>query len=85
MRHRTEIQRALRFCVVGTTGLILDGGLLKLMILGSINPIVARSGSASIAIVLTFLLNKTWTFADPTESSIGLSMQFDSVCNCFGP
>jgi putative flippase GtrA len=72
MRHRgvpTEIQRALRFCVVGTTGLILDGGLLKLMILGSINPIVARSGSASIAIVLTFLLNKTWTFAEPTESS----------------
>ena len=68
---RQDIGRILRFGVVGTAGFIADAALLLLLIdrFGA-NPIAARFVSAPVAIVLTFALNRAWSFSDLTQPSV---------------
>jgi putative flippase GtrA len=55
--------RFLRFCAVGGAGFIADASVLFLLVHKfAFNPIVARAFSFSIAVVLTFELNRRWSF-----------------------
>ncbi len=52
----------MRFGVVGAIGFVVDGGLLWLLISLDISPYVARALSFPVAVVVTWVLNRNWTF-----------------------
>lgn len=55
----------LRFCVVGGAGFVTDAGVLWICVHAlAINPLSARCVSFALALLVTFLLNKTWAFRD---------------------
>lgn len=60
----------LRFAVVGVIGFVVDAGLLLLMISAGSGPYLARVVSFPVAVTVTWIVNKRWTFADarPMES-----------------
>jgi putative flippase GtrA len=61
--RRSGSIRFLRFCAVGGAGLIFEASVLFLLVHKfAFNPIVARALSFSIAVVLTFDLNRRWSF-----------------------
>jgi putative flippase GtrA len=64
-----EIERFLRFAVVGGIGFVVDAGLLALLIYGAgLDPFTARLISISIAAFTTWRLNRVVTFgASPTS------------------
>ena len=52
-----------QFAVVGAVGFVVDGGLLLVMIeVAGLSPLAARIASFSIAVTVTWLLNRLWTF-----------------------
>jgi putative flippase GtrA len=61
-----EVRRArrfLRFCVVGTAGFLTDASvLLALVCRYGLDPILARVFSFAVAVLVTFELNRAWTF-----------------------
>jgi putative flippase GtrA len=69
-----ELLRVLRFGAVGAAGFAADATILVLVIerLNG-NPIGARIISAPIAILLTFALNRSWSFADLKQPSVARS------------
>src|SRR5215470_12907840 len=68
---RQDIGRILRFGVVGSAGFIADAAILVLLTSRfGVDPIAARFVSAPIAILFTFVLNRTWSFSDLTQPSI---------------
>ena len=66
-----ELLRVLRFGVVGAAGFAADAAILASVVewLHG-NPIAARLISAPAAIVLTFALNRRWSFSDLEQPSI---------------
>ena len=53
----------LRFAVVGTAGFCVDGGVLYALVHGAgVNPYAARFVSFPIAVAVTWMLNRFWTF-----------------------
>lgn len=59
------IWQFIKFCLVGSLGLVIDFGctfLLKEKI--NINRYLANSAGFSVAVVSNYLLNKYWTFED---------------------
>ena len=52
----------LRFLSVGGLGFLLDASLFQALYLGGTGPILARAGSATAAITLTWYLNRHWAF-----------------------
>ena len=52
-----------RFCLVGGVGFVADAIVLLTLIYGfRLHPLLSRIGSFSIAVALTFQLNRFWTF-----------------------
>lgn len=67
--NKAEFQIFLRYCVVGTVGFCVDGGLLQAgMHFLEFGPLVARVPSFLIAVIVTWYLNRTYTFRKPTLS-----------------
>lgn len=60
----------LRFSLVGVVGFIVDAGLLHLLI-DTLGPYIARLLSFAVAVITTWILNRTFTFA---ERQSGLSL-----------
>ena len=61
--RRSEAHRFLRFCVVGGAGFAVDAAVLVALVHGfGVDPILARVFSFSIAVVVTFELNRGWSF-----------------------
>jgi putative flippase GtrA len=53
----------MRFLMVGTVGFLVDGAILQTLVsLAGWNPVPARLVSFSIAVVVTWLLNRHFTF-----------------------
>lgn len=53
----------LRFGVVGALGFAIDGGVMQLLSsLAAISPLAARAVSFPLALSVTWILNRTWTF-----------------------
>ncbi|KQB95337.1 hypothetical protein AL073_17150 [Loktanella sp. 1ANDIMAR09] len=59
----------LRFGAVGGVGFVVDGGLLWVMIGLGFNPYLARAFSFPIAVVVTWALNRNWTFRATRDAS----------------
>lgn len=63
------VQQILRFGVVGAVGFVIDGGMLWLLVASDVNPYLARALSFPTAVLVTWLLNRSWTFSDANEAS----------------
>jgi putative flippase GtrA len=59
----------LRFAVVGVAGFVVDAGVLTLLVsLPWWNVYVARCVSFGLAVLVTWLINRRWTFASRSMS-----------------
>lgn len=56
------MRRLLRFVVVGTVGFAIDAGLVWMLTKYGFSPFIARVPAISVAIVVTWILNRTHTF-----------------------
>ena len=57
--------RFARFLVVGTLGFGADASLTVWLSSGlAVSPLVARAGGFALASLLTYMFNRSWTFAD---------------------
>lgn len=61
----------LRFLVVGTVGFAIDGGLVWMLVSDGLNPLVTRCFSFPSAVIVTWWLNRIWTFATGPNGSKG--------------
>lgn len=57
------LKQVMRFGVVGSVGFVVDGGMLWVLLSSGLNPYVARALSFPVAVVVTWALNRTWTFS----------------------
>ena len=58
-----------RFIVVGSIGFAVDGGVLTLLTAGyGLSPFAARCFSFPIALTVTWLLNRIWTFCGGADA-----------------
>ena len=65
---KAAVVQILRFGVVGSVGFIFDGGLLWLLLTIGINPYHARLISFPIAVIITWWLNRVWTFNSAAQA-----------------
>jgi putative flippase GtrA len=77
-------QRPLRhgfaFVACGTFAFALDGLILKLLVvLGGLNPIVARLGAIAVAMVAGWLSHRTFTFALTTPPTLAEFLRYIAV------
>lgn len=87
--RRLRALRFLRFCVVGGVGFCVDAAVLTVLIhVFDADPMWGRIGSFSIAVLATFVLNRTWAFRGsairgfwPDFSRYLLVQGFGFVCN----
>lgn len=63
------LSQIMRFGAVGGVGFVVDGGLLWLLISLDFNPYVARALSFPAAVVVTWALNRNWTFRATRDAS----------------
>ena len=67
-----ELARFARFCVVGAAGFLADTGtLLGIVHVFGLDPIPAKILSFGVAVLLTFELNRCWTFGVVRRERIG--------------
>ncbi|WP_426315157.1 GtrA family protein [Methylobacterium fujisawaense] len=86
---RSEAERFACFCLVGGIGFVTDAGLMALCIHGfGCGPFAARAVSFAVAVLVTFLLNRSLSFADlrgrPVLSALAgylLVQAFGFACN----
>ncbi|MCG3269067.1 GtrA family protein [Yoonia sp. I 8.24] len=65
----------MRFGVVGAVGFVVDGGALWIFLSSGLNPYIARALSFPLAVVVTWGLNRVWTFGSAGRS--GKRRQFN--------
>lgn len=63
------LAQVMRFGIVGAVGFAVDGGLLWLLVSLDFNPYLARALSFPIAVIVTWALNRNWTFRETRDIS----------------
>ena len=63
------LTQVMRFGAVGAAGFVVDGGLLWLFISLDFDPYLARALSFPIAVIVTWALNRNWTFRETRDIS----------------
>jgi putative flippase GtrA len=64
-RHSPMIGQAARFAMVGAVNTLVDVGLFAIFFYVLAWPLLlANAGGFTVAVCLSYVLNKTWTFAD---------------------
>lgn len=63
------LTQILRFGAVGAVGFVIDGGLLWLFLSLDMSAYLARALSFPAAVVVTWMLNRNWTFAATNHAS----------------
>ncbi len=67
-RHRPAIGQAARFATVGVVNTGVDVGLFAVFFYLMAWPLLlANAGGFVAAVAVSYVLNKTWTFADPSR------------------
>jgi dolichol-phosphate mannosyltransferase len=76
-RQTGEVDRVLRFCAVGTTGIVVnETALWFLTTVGGLYYIHASLGAVELAIISNYFLNEYWTFRDKADRLKGVSNRF---------
>lgn len=57
-----------RFGIVGSTGFVVDGGVLLALVTSGVEALLARALSFPLAVLTTWWLNRTWTFVGADKS-----------------
>jgi putative flippase GtrA len=74
---RATLHEALRFGIVGAVGFAVDGGVLTLLVtLGGWGPITSRAISFPVAVVATWLLNRTFTFRSTARTGAAAAQEY---------
>ena len=66
-------RQILRYGIVGGLGFVVDAGLLYALATGGANLYVARTASFAVALTVTWVLNRTWTFEQRGRAGVGRS------------
>lgn len=75
-----EIKRILRFITVGGTGFAVDAAVLKMLLIsGLTGPFSARIFSIALAGLVTWQLNRNFTFAPSGDSQLNEAARYGSV------
>jgi len=59
--RRPGLGRAVRFVIAGSLGFLVDAGVL-LSLESRVGPFAAQSAAYAVAVLVTFALNRAWTF-----------------------
>ncbi len=79
-RMAPELERMLRFAVVGGTGFVVDAGLLFILIRDfGFDPFTARLISIFFAVLTTWRLNRALTFGASASSQASEGLRYVSV------
>jgi putative flippase GtrA len=71
MRARKELQRFLKFSVVGVIGAVVDFGIFNVLAnLIGINSLLASVISFSMAVTSNFIWNRFWTYPDSRSKPV---------------
>src|SRR5262245_44390769 len=69
-RPRFAPAEFLRFLTAGAIGFVIDSGLLLAFVRGlGWQPLLARLPSFATALVVTWLINRLWTFRSPLQET----------------
>lgn len=68
-----------RFTVVGSVGFVVDAGIVWILCREGVSPIVARIPSLATAILVTWLLNRKFTFRVRSARSLGELCRYSGV------
>lgn len=80
-----ELERFLKFMVVGTIGFVVDFGTLNLLVLlANLNLIVANTISFTLAVLSNFTWNRLWTYPDSRSKPIRSQLVQFFVVNVVG-
>jgi putative flippase GtrA len=80
-----ELERFLKFMVVGTIGFVVDFGTLNLLVLlAGMNLLVANTISFSLAVLSNFTWNRLWTYPDSRSKPIRSQLLQFFVVNVVG-
>lgn len=83
--NEKELERFLKFLVVGTIGFVVDFGMLNLLKLGfGLHYLVANTISFSLAVLSNFTWNRLWTYRDSRSKPIRSQLVQFSVVNVAG-
>jgi dolichol-phosphate mannosyltransferase len=67
-----ELQRFVKYCLVGATGVLVNMGVLALLVKAGIAYLKAGAVASETAIGTNFLLNEFWSFADRARRHSGI-------------
>ena len=77
LARNNDIQRFIRFCIVGATGILVNQGLLWLLTdLARIYYLYSAIFSIEASIISNFVLNDLWTFRDRREAAGHVLLRF---------
>ena len=80
-----ELERFLKFMVVGTIGFVVDFGTLNLLVLlAGMNLLVANTISFTLAVLSNFTWNRLWTYPDSRSKPIRSQLLQFFVVNVVG-
>jgi putative flippase GtrA len=71
LKNKKELDRFLRFAVVGTIGAVIDLAFFNLFTVGfGLPALVAQAFSFLLAVISNFLWNRFWTYPDSRNKAI---------------
>jgi len=80
-----ELERFLKFMVVGTIGFVIDFGTLNLLVLlGGLDVLVANTISFSLAVLSNFTWNRLWTYPDSRSKQARSQLVQFAIVNVVG-
>ncbi len=80
-----ELERFLKFMVVGTIGFVIDFGTLNLLhLVFGLHVLVANSISFSLAVLSNFTWNRLWTYPDSRSKPVRSQLGQFAVVNIMG-
>ncbi len=80
-----ELERFLKFMVVGTIGFVVDFGTLNLLVqLAHFQLLIANTISFSLAVLSNFTWNRLWTYPDSRSKAIRSQLVQFAMVNIVG-
>lgn len=70
MRLPAQASRFMRFVLIGGIGFLVDAGMLVWLIEAGLSPFLARLGSISLAMLVTWRLNRAITFGESGDGQL---------------